>query len=240
MYSRKFKIVLTICTIAFATVLFLFSPFFHLEEISLSGYNTVCRNEILDRLDTDRNTNVLFFNQGAARRRITENLYIADVIFTRNLPSGLSVQVRERRLAAYIEHTPGMFLFIDDFGRVLEIRSSTTQPLPLVVGLNFTHFALGEVLEVPDRTAFNIVTQYAQLIYRHGLVCRVTHINVSDTANTRILVGYIEFNVGGIRDAETKVRIIAAMLEELPDPDMARGDVDLREIRSEYVFRILT
>jgi len=218
----------------------MFSPFFYLEEIIISGYNTVDRSEIGERLEANRTTNLLFFNLNSARRRIMENLYIGDVTFTRSLPGRLYVHVRERRLAAYIEHSPGMFLYIDDMGRVLEIRSFTTQPLPMVEGLNFTHFALGEILEVPDRTAFNIMTQYAHLVYRHGLVGKVRNINVSDTSNTRILVGYIEFNVGGLRDAETKVRTIAAMLSEIPEAELVRGDVDLREIRDEYFLRILT
>jgi len=221
----------------------MFSPFFYLDEIIISGNNTVAQDEIRDRLGADRTTNILFFNLNSARRRIMENLYINNIVFTRSLPGRLYVEVRERRLAAYVEQSPGTFLFLDDQGRVLEVRSSVTQPLPIIEGLNFTHFALGEVLEVPDRTAFNIMTHYAHLVYRHGLVCRVTYINVSDTSNTRILVGYVEFNVGCLQDAEAKVRIIAGMLDEIPEVETIRGFVDLRDIsgdRGEFFFTILT
>ena len=240
MYSRKFKVAMIVCALAFGLVLFLFSSFFYVDEIIISGENVVSRDEIIERLGADRTTNVLFFNPRTARNRILENLYIADVNIARGLPNRLYVYVQERRLAAYIEHAPGMFLYIDDFGRVLEIRSFMVQPLPIVVGLNFTHFAIGEVLDVPDRTAFNIVTQYAQLIYRHGLICQVSYINVSDTANTRILVGYVEFNVGCLTDAEAKIRTIASIMEEMPGAEQARGFVDLTEIRDEYFFVILT
>ena len=225
--------------IAFITVLFLISPIFYTDEVIISGGNVVSDIEIRERLGVGSNTNLLFFNHTTARRNLMENLYIAEVAFTRSLPGRLYVQVWERRLAAYIEQSPGTFLFIDDQGRVLEVRSFKSQNLPVIEGLNFTHFALGEILEVPDSMAFNIVTQYAQLIYRHGLADRVTHINVSDTVNTRILFGYVEFNVGGIRDAETKVRIIAGILNEIPDTDYMRGFVDLRDInveRGEFFF----
>jgi len=243
MHSKKFKCAIIICAITFVTVLFLFSPFFYLDEIIISGNSTVAQEEIRDRLGADRTTNILFFNQNAARRRIIENLYVSNVIFTRSLPGRLYVEVLERRLAAYVEQSPGTFLFLDDQGRVLEVRSSITQPLPIIEGLNFTHFALGEVLEVPDLAAFNIMTHYAHLVYRHGLVCRVTHINVSDTSNTRILFSYVEFNVGCLQDAEAKVRIIAGMLEEIPEVETIRGFVDLRDIsgeRGEFFFTILT
>jgi len=218
----------------------MFSPIFYMREIIISGYNIVSRSELTERLEVDLTTNLLFFNTRAAKRRVMENLYIADVSFSRELPGRLYVQVRERRLAAYVERAPGSFLYIDEQGRVLEVRSFTSGTRPIVVGLNFTHFALGEVLEVPDASAFDIATEYALHIYHHGLVDRVTYIDVSDTANTRILVGYIEFNVGDINNAESRVRVIAGILAEMPDAEIARGFVDLRVTRGEYFFEILT
>jgi len=240
MYNRKFIATVVICVAAFAAVVFMFSPFFYIREVIISGNNVVTNSEITDRLEVDLTTNLLFFNARAAERRVLENLYIADVNFRRDLPGRLYVQVRERRVVAYVEHTLGSFLYIDEQGRVLEVRNFTSGRRPVVEGLNFTRFALGEVLEVPDTTAFEIATEYAQQIYLHGLMNRVTYIDVSDTANTRILVGYIEFNVGGLRGAEGRVRIIAGMLAEIPDADFARGFVDLRETRGEYFFEILT
>jgi len=240
MYSRKFILTIIICIIAFSAVVFMFSPFFYMSEIVISGESTVSRAEITDRLEVDFSTNLLFFNTRAARGRVMENLYIADVNFRRDLPGRLYVQVQERRLAAYVEHAPGSFLYIDEQGRVLEVRPFTSGQRPVVEGLNFTGFVLGEVLEVPDATAFSIATLYAQLVYQHGLVCRVTYIDVSDIANTRILVGYIEFNVGDHRGAEARVRIIAGILAEMPGVEFARGFVDLRETRGEYFFEILT
>ena len=239
MNNRKFTTAIIICVVSFAAVIFMFSPFFYLREIVITGASGVSQAEITSRLEADLTTNLLFFNTRAARRRVLENLYIAEVNFRRDLPGRLYVQVRERRLAAYVRHSPGSFMFLDEEGRVLEVRSVTSGRLPIVEGLDFTRWGLGEILEVPDSTAFNIMTLYAQLIYRHGLVDRVTHINVADTANTRILVGNIEFNVGGISDAEVKVSIIAGILAEMPEVELARGVVDLREIRGEYFFEIL-
>jgi len=217
----------------------MFSPFFFMRELIISGDINVTRNEITERLDVDFTTNLLFFNTRAARSRLLENLYIADVDFRRELPGRLYVHVRERRLAAYVEHTPGSFLYIDERGRVLEVRSFTSGTRPIVVGLDFTRFALGEVLDVPDAGAFTVATEYALHIYHHGLVDRVSYIDVSDMENIRILVGYIEFNVGNITDAESRVRVIAGILAEMPDVDFARGFVDLRETRGEYFFEIL-
>ncbi|MCL2202454.1 MAG: FtsQ-type POTRA domain-containing protein [Defluviitaleaceae bacterium] len=236
----KFKVALAFCAVALGLVLFLFSPYFALREIVITGNGTVSRAEIEDSLDVVLGDNILIINTSAARRRVMENLYIDSVSFERVLPGRLNVTVRERRLVAYIEHTPGSFLFIDETGRVLEVRTFFTEPLPMVTGLQFSSFQLGERLDVPNRAAFGIVTQYAQALQQYGLSTLVTHIDVTDVHNTRILFNQVEFNVGDARDAEEKVRTMAEILNSLPDVASYRGFVDLREIASQYFLTILT
>ncbi|MCL2187553.1 MAG: FtsQ-type POTRA domain-containing protein [Defluviitaleaceae bacterium] len=236
----KFKVTLALCAVVLGLVLFLFSPFFGVREIVITGNGTVNRAEIEDLLGVVTGDNILIFNPAAARRRIFENLYIDHVSFRRELPGRLYVQVRERRLIAYVEHIPGSFLFIDETGRVLEIRSNFTEPLPVVTGLPITSFQLGERLDVPSRSVFNTVAQYAQALQRYGLATKVTHIDVTDVFNTRIRFPNIEFNVGDARDADEKVRVMVEVLLNLPDVASYRGFMDLREIASQYFLTILT
>ncbi|MCL2217116.1 MAG: FtsQ-type POTRA domain-containing protein [Defluviitaleaceae bacterium] len=238
--NKKLAVAAFVGTLALAALLFLISPFFHIGTVIIEGTSTVSVREVTERLEIQRDTNLLFFNTRAARRRVMENLYIGDVEFRRGFPDRLYVDVRERRLAAYVQHTPGSFLFLDYFGRVLEVRSYFTQPLPILEGLQFTRFQLGEILEVPDPVAFSAVVQYAQFLYQHGLIDRVTHMNVTDASNIRILVdGRMEFNVGNAVRADEKIRTIIEVLEQMPNPEVISGFMCLREIRSEFVFVVL-
>jgi hypothetical protein len=230
----RFKVSLAVCAVLLAFILFLLSPYFAVREITIIGNSTVSRAEIEDRLDVIQGDNILLINTNAARRRIMENLYVDDVSFERILPGQITVTIRERRLIAYVEHTPGSFLFIDEGGRVLEVRTFFTEPLPLVTGLQFTSFQLGERLDVPHRAAFGIVTQYALALQRHGLSQQVTHIDATDVYNTRVRFPNIEFNVGNARDADEKVRVMADILLRMPDLVSYRGFVDLREIAEQY------
>jgi hypothetical protein len=236
----RFKLTLVLCGVLLALLLFLVSPFFGAAEIVIIGNTTVSRTEIEGRLDVAAGDNILILNTAAARRRIMENLYIDRVSFSRALPGRLYVTVRERRLIAYIEHTPGSFLFIDEAGRVLEVRTFFTEPLPVVTGLVFDSFQLGAVLDVPNRAAFSIVAQYAQSLQRHGLATLVTHIDVSDVYNTRILFPNIEFNVGDAHNADEKVRVMVEILLNLPPMAAYRGFTDLRELTGQYFFSLLT
>lgn len=220
-------ITISAIVLAVVIILFLVSPVFTVQDVVISGNYQVSENNIRSMLNIGPTTNLILFNTRAARQQLLANLYIGDVTFRRVLPGQLYVEIAERQLSAYVEHM-GSYLFLDDSGRVLEIRSYFTKPLPILTGLQFTRFQLGEILDVPDSASFSAVVQYAQLIYLHGLSDIVSHINVSDTSNIRIFIHYIEFNVGNVSSADKKIRIIVEILDAIPNADIFRGIVDVR------------
>lgn len=220
-------------------VAILVSPAFHIQEIVVQGNSRVSETDILTRLNISRTTNILLFDTNAARQRIMGNLLIGDVSFRRDLPGRLYVTVHERRPSAYVPHTPGRYLVLDDFGRVVEIRSQIRESLPLLEGLKFTQVQLGKILEAENETDFIAVVLYTQLLTLHGLIHRIEHINVSDPADIRILIDYTEFRVGGSTDADQKVRTILEVLERVPDVNLRRGIFHMQRINSEFFFEML-
>lgn len=219
-------------------LVFLFSPVFHVSSIYITGNIRTSDEEIIGRLRIHDTSNLIFFRTWSARERLMENFFIGNVVFRRELPNILHVEIEERRLAAYVEHL-GFFLYLDDFGRVVDIREYMQEPRPVLVGLNIRSFHLGELLDVPDAIAFHAVVHYSMLMYHHGLIERITHMDVSDPGNIRILVNYIEFYVGGVHRADEKVRTIIDMLERMPGAETMRGRADLRGPGPLFFFEIL-
>ena len=239
MITRKIMVAAAgVFIIALLVLVFLASPMFHISRVTIDGNISTPDEEIIGRLRIHDTTNLVFFSTSAARDRLMENLFIGNVTFRRQLPNVLHVEIYERRLMGYVEHM-GFYLYLDDFGRVLDIRSYMLDPRPLLTGLNIRSFQLGEPIDVPDTVALHAVVHYSLLLYYHELIDRVTHMDVSDTNNIRILVNYWEFNVGGVIGADEKLRVMIAMLEAMPDYDMMRGRTDLRELGSHFFFEIL-
>jgi len=239
--KTRFLLVTMLCTTIFVLLIFLFSPYFSINEVYIHGNSRISQDEIRSRLEVSEGSHLLLFNTRAASRRVLENTYIDKVEFERILPGRLRVTITERRLTAFVEHT-GSFLFLDDNGRVLDVRDYITDSLPMLEGLQFTRFHIGEILEVPEPAAFSVIVQYAQLLNHHNLIDNVSHINVSDAANIRINIMNIEFNVGGISDADEKIRTIDAILQSKPNVGLIPGFMDLRDLRQlhgEYVFEML-
>jgi len=236
--GKRFVIVIIICAIVLVGAVGLISPIFHIQEIVVQGTVRVCQTEIRDRLRLEIGDNILMFNAANARERILGNPNIGNVTFVRDMPDRLYVVVHERRPSAYVEHVSN-FLVLDDVGYVLDVRRHMDVSLPLLEGLQFTRYQLGEVLEVANPTDFSAIVHYTQLLITHDLLHTITHINVSDPTNIRILANYMEFHVGCTTDADYKVRTIGQMLEASPSAGIMRGYVDMRVRRPEYFFVLL-
>ena len=240
--GKRFKTVVIVGFIIFAAVLFLLSPFFYVntDNLQVIGCVDIPREEILARAGIGGTTRLITLRTDEARKKIMENLYIDHVDFEKKLPGTLTVTVRERHLCGYVEYEQGKYLYIDGNGRVLEIKSNFTEKLPVVGGLKFTRVRLGEILEVEDAEAFKIMVAYARLFPKYEMSEIVSRIDLSDSANARIIARNIDFNVGGGGSADEKVRTIKAILGNLASTETLKGFVDLKEIREQYFLRILT
>ena len=59
------------------------------------------------------------------------------------------ISLTERKVRAYVPYM-GSYLYIDEFGRVLEINSQMSSALPVVTGLKFDTFMLGEKINAEN------------------------------------------------------------------------------------------
>ena len=234
------KAVLIVSAVLFSAILFILSPFFHFAEITLVGNTQIEKEEILKRAGLNEPTNFFMFNPGQARRNVMENPYIDQIVFSRVFPNILEITVQERFLSGFVEFLDGMFLYIDENGRVLEVRSYMSKELPIITGLRFSHFHLGQILEVDNPEAFNTVVTYAQLLNRHNLAGIISVMDVADPNNTRIRLHNIEVYLGDTRNAHEKILTLREIVDVWQVIEYAPGFLDLREPGSEYIFRKLT
>jgi len=238
--SDKFRRLLIVAAGLFCVLVFMLSPVFNFEEISVSGNLQIYNDEILERAGLDGAVNFFMFSPRRARQQVMENHFIDQVVFRRVFPNELEITVWERFLSGYIEYLEGMFLYIDENGRVIEVRSYKTEDLPVVTGLRFTHMQIGEILEVDNPAAFSTVVTFAQLLNRHDLTGVISQIDVSDPNNTRIRVYNMEVYLGDTSNAHEKISTLREIVNEWPGAREVRGFLDLREPSAQYIFRILT
>ncbi|MCL1998603.1 MAG: FtsQ-type POTRA domain-containing protein [Turicibacter sp.] len=235
---RKRKIPIFTLMIATGVAMFVFSPHFWLYDISVQGNLQIDAETIIELADIGE-TNFFLFRPAATRRNIIENHFIEEVNFVRTLPTSLQITVRERFLSGYIEYLDGLFLYIDENGRILDIRSYMDEEKPIITGLRFSQVHLGELLSVENPNAFAPAVAYTALINRHN-IHGVSQIDVSDHNNVRLRLYNIEVQLGDLTGANEKILTLREIVEEWPTIRQVRGFLDLSTLGSTYVFRILT
>ncbi|MCL1988030.1 MAG: FtsQ-type POTRA domain-containing protein [Firmicutes bacterium] len=237
---QKSKKVVAIIATVLAVILSMMSPFFHITDISVTGNLQIETAEILERAGLAESVNIFLFNPTNARNAIMENFFIDQVVFRRSLPGTMEIIVQERFLSGYIEYISGMFIYIDENGRVIETRSYMTDDLPIIIGLRFSQMHLGQFLDVENPEAFNTVVAFSRLLNRHQLTDSIQQIDVSDPSNVRLRIYNIEVQLGDTTNANDKILTLIEIINEWPMIREVRGFLYIQEIGTQYIFRSLT
>ena len=235
---RKLFFVAFIGIVALALWLTFFTlPVFNIKSIEISGNENLSKEQIESMLNTKVGNNIFAFNKTKALKNIKSNNYVEEVSIHRKLPSTITVNIKEYKLRAYVPYM-GSYLYIDEYGRVLEINSQMSSALPVVYGLKFDTFVLGDKINAENKEAFDIMVTIAQLMNKYELLDIVVKIDVSDVSKVIAYVNNIEVNLGDMSNGDQKIRTMAEVVKNLGPND--RGVLDLSDLSKPIVFKYLT
>ena len=177
---RKLFFVAFIGIVALALWLTFFTlPVFNIKSIEISGNENLSKEQIESMLNTKVGNNIFAFNKTKALKNIKSNNYVEEVSIHRKLPSTITVNIKEYKLRAYVPYM-GSYLYINDYGRILDTQKTFKKQLPVVEGLKFNQFTLGEVLQVDNPSAFDTVVQLSKLFEKDQLLNTIVQVDVSD------------------------------------------------------------
>lgn len=228
-----------LCIAIISIIIFLSSPLFNIRIININNNDVVTETQIINMIgDTN---NMLAFSKRNAKNAIYKNPYIESVSISKDyINREINIEIVERVTIGYIQFNQDTFLFIDQEGRVLEVNSYFTRPLPIVVGLDFSEFTLGEILEIENEDAFYIVSTLAYLFDIYDIEQDIVRVDVTDAQNIHFYYGQIAINIGTVDDIDKKVRIVNSILPELIHWKDIGGNLDVTNIDNDWVFQILT
>jgi len=111
--------------------------YFRAEDIKISGGKRLSDQEVLKYAGIQRGDNILSINLSLARTRLMDHPWIEDVEIRRELPSGISVRVREHSALAVLDM--GRKFLINHKGEIFkENEVSDPKNLPYVCGLDYS------------------------------------------------------------------------------------------------------
>lgn len=214
------------------------SPFFDIKEVTVTGNGEkFSSGQLQEMISAKVGKNILFFNSKKAKRTLEKEIYIESANINKLIPDTIEIELVERKVRGYVPYM-GSYLYIDEEGRVLETQATYFEPLPEVIGLKFSQFQLGEVLNVDNKESLEVVLQMSQMMQKYELLDSAMTIDVSNVQSVIVRIHQIEVNMGTMIDIDQKVRIMAEVLKTIPEED--RGTLDLSDLSKPIVFGYLT
>ena len=224
----------------FVVILILLSPLFNISRVTVEGNYRISGDEIQSKLGlaAPSEVNIFLFNTRSSLRRLN-NPYIESASISKDyLAREITVTLIERRLAGFVEFSPGQYLFIDENGLVLETATAFTQSLPIVVGLDFAGFTVGSRLDVTNERAFENLVAISRLLSRHGVEADVVRVDVNDSSNIRLFINELDVSFGDITNGDQKIQTLIQILGSFEGEDV-RGTLDISDI-TRPILRHLT
>jgi cell division protein FtsQ len=112
---------------------------FQARRIVLTGQQRLSRPKVMEIAGIGMHTNILSVNLTTTRKRLLADPWIAAATVSREIPSGLTVHIREEIPLAILEMEPGKGFLINPAGEVFKRwEGSNRDALPRVQGLDYS------------------------------------------------------------------------------------------------------
>lgn len=215
----------------------LFSPLFSIKNINITEMEKYTESEMCEKLNLNKGENIFSFVLSNHKKTLKNDQYIEDIDIRMVLPDTIEIKVSERKVRGYVPFM-GSYLYIDEYGRVLDVQDSYKTNLPIVEGLEFDSFKIGDTLDVDNEESFEVIVTIAQLITKYNILEDIVRIDVKDPKNIKASMKNVEVLLGDLKDCDEKIRTMVAVMEQINDND--RGTLDLSDLSQPIVFKYLT
>ena len=147
-----------------ASFLFIFSydfvtqcDYFKAESLTVTGVHRLTEEQVLRQSQITKGINILSVNLSRVRKRLLAHSWIEDADVSRELPTGISIRIKEQQPLAILDL--GRKFIINIHGEVFkEMGASDRCRLPVINGLEFSDInVLGESRSVPFDAVMKIL-----------------------------------------------------------------------------------
>lgn len=231
-------IFMAIAIICLIFILLMLCPWFNITQKTFVGLESLTEDKILSVIELDnKNSNLFAFNSIKAKKNLKKNPYIEDVTITKKLPNSIIINIKERKVRGYVPYLKN-YLYIDDNGLVLDVQSSYTQPRPVVVGLDFKTFSLGNPLPVESTQTFNTIVELSKLMTKYQLIEDVVKVDVSNPEDIHLYINNINVYFGDFTNSNKKISLLNEIIKQIPKED--KGFLHLENPDESPRFEFLT
>lgn len=138
----SFKLILAVAAVAAMTIFFILihdiltqCDYFKIDRLTIEGAQRLPEKEIAKQAGIEKGMNILAVNLSLVRDRLLAHPWIAEAGVSREIPSGLSIRIKEHAPLAVVD--VGQKFLINHSGKIFKAWDvSDPANLPVVSGLN--------------------------------------------------------------------------------------------------------
>ena len=199
--------------VVLTVILLLFLPVFHITTYKVTGNELVSEDTIIAAA-RDNNENIFAYSKRRAVKALKKNNYIENARIIKHFPREIEIEITERKIRGYVEFT-GSYLYLSDNGLVIDVQSEIKHPAPIITGLKFDTFTVGEVLNTDDPDAFDAMKDLSALFNRYQLMNDVLKVDITDPDDIRFYCGSVQVIYGENDGSTGKILTLIEILKKL-------------------------
>ncbi len=198
--KRARRVLLLLLLIAIVISICLFTPFFNVQNVEVSGNSIITSEQIITQASIPPETNIFRIHKGRLRKALLTIPEIEEVNIKRRLPATVVFNVRETPAVMFAPYMTG-YVTLNSSGRVISLCDDKTDlNLIELTGLEIKNAEICKKISVQDRVKFDIILDVIRILQEKELLgeIRSCHFdNLSDfhvylTDGTKIIFGETE------------------------------------------------
>ncbi len=199
--------------IVLTILLLLFLPVFNVTDIQVTG-NELVSADTITAIAKKNSTNIFAYNKHKTKKALEQNNYIQEARVIKHFPRTIEIRVTERKIRGYVEYT-GSYLCLSDNGLVIDVKNEITYPAPVIMGLKFDSFTLGEPLKTDNPEAFDSLIELSELFSKYQLINNVLKVDISDPRDIRFYCGSVQVIYGKNDGSTNRILTLIEILKTL-------------------------
>lgn len=210
--NKSILIGVLICSIV--GIILLAAPIWYVNPIIIEGGSYYDNKEILSEAGLWSGMHILQLNKKRSTKQLLNLPYLDKAQISVTYPNKVKITILERKPIGYVPFS-GTYLCIDKTGRVIDQKESQEQyDLPVVEGLRFSKFVLGEQLDVDNEEGIMATIEMTTLMEKYSLLDKAVKIDVEDIDRIHLYINSLDVIIGEMSDLDKKIQWLCEIIDQ--------------------------
>lgn len=216
------KVLLGICIFIMMLLIVFFG--FKIEHIDVEGTECYSSQEIIDSVFTRKySDNELVFMLYQKLYGLNKLPFVEDIEVTYNNRNTITLHVYDKTISGCIQYM-GQYVYFDKDGTVLQSLAEKKEGVPVVTGIKFGEFTVGQPFSVEDDSMFATIMNLSSLIGHYNIEVKKIHLAAGEVV---IYSGKIKIRLRNKAMYDDEIAALSSILEIAKEKNLS-GVIDMR------------